>query len=71
MKTFGLVALGVAIGLVASKYLMNPGTCCDRVAAGVRDRVEEKLGGTAAAIGDALGVWEHTPGLLDMFGVDK
>lgn len=71
MKPILLFGLGVAVGLVASKYLMSPGTCCDRVAAGVRDRVEEKLGSGAAAVGDALGIWDHTPGLLDLFGVES
>lgn len=69
MKAIGLFALGVAVGLAASKYLMAPGNCCDRVAAGVRDRVGEKLGGAAVAVGDFLGVWDHTPGLLNIAGV--
>ena len=63
-------ALGVALGLVAARALMQPSDCCVRVAAGVRDRVKTELGDTAAAVGDALGVWQFTPGLLALFHVE-
>jgi len=70
MKPFLYFGLGLAGGLVLSKFLLAPGTCCDRVAAGVRDRVGEELGVGAQAAGDLLGIWDHTPGLLDLFGVE-
>jgi len=63
-------ALGTAIGLVAARFLIASGSCCNRVANGVRDRVGEELGEGAQAVGDVLGVWPYTPGLLDLFGVD-
>lgn len=67
-KAIYLIA-GVGVGFVVASLLSNPSSCCKRVAAGVRDEVQEKLGGTAVAIGDALGIWQFTPGLLDVFGV--
>ena len=61
--------LGGALGLVAARFLIDSSSCCNRVAQGVRDRVGEELGGAAQGIGDLLGVWPYTPGLLDLFGV--
>jgi hypothetical protein len=61
--------VGVGVGLLAAKILMAPDSCCTRVASGVRDKVGEKLGSTAQGIGDLFGVWQYTPGLLDLFGV--
>lgn len=61
---------GLALGFVAARYLIQPSDCCVRVAAGVRDRVGEELGAGAVAVGDALGLWRFTPGLLAVFGVD-
>lgn len=63
------VIAGVGVGFVLASLLSNPSSCCKRVASGVRDRVQSELGGTAVAIGDALGLWQFTPGLLDVFGV--
>ncbi len=62
-------ALGGALGLVAARFLIKSDSCCNRVANGVRDRVGESLGSTAQAAGDILGIWDYTPGLLDLFGV--
>lgn len=66
--TLALVA-GVAIGLVAAKFLIDSPSCCQRVALGVRDKVGEELGAGAQAVGDAVGFWGYAPGLLDLFGV--
>lgn len=60
---------GIGAGFLLASLLANPSSCCKRVASGVRDRVQSELGGTAVAIGDALGIWQFTPGLLDVFGV--
>ncbi len=60
---------GLALGLVVASYLREPSSCCARVAGGVRDEVGDTLGATAQGIGDALGIWGYTPGLLDLFGV--
>jgi hypothetical protein len=69
--THGLVfVVGALAGLAVAGLLMAPSSCCARVAAGVRSEVEEKLGGNVVAVGDALGVWKYTPGLLDVAGVD-
>lgn len=62
-------ALGLGLGLVAARALIQPSDCCVRVAAGVRERVGDELGAGAVAVGDALGVWQYTPGLLSLFGV--
>lgn len=69
MNTAIAFTLGVGLGLVAAKLLIQPSDCCVRVAAGVRERVGTELGGTAQAIGDVFGVWGYTPGLLSMLGV--
>jgi hypothetical protein len=63
------LVLGVGLGVVAARYLIAPSDCCTRVAAGVREVVGEELGAGAVAVGDALGVWEYTPGLLALFKV--
>lgn len=69
MKDLGLFALGVGVGLLAARVLMRPSDCCARVAAGVRAEVGAELGETAQQIGDVLGIWGYTPGLLTLFGV--
>lgn len=61
--------LGVGVGVVAARLLMEPSSCCARVADGVRDEVGDQLGGGAQAVGDLFGFWRFTPGLLDLFGV--
>jgi hypothetical protein len=61
--------LGLAAGGIVAGLLITPSDCCARVAAGVRDRVGTALGGTAQSIGDALGIWQYTPGLLKALGV--
>jgi len=64
-------AAGAAVGLVLA-FRIKPATdtsCCQRVAAGVRDRVGAGCGPICQSIGDALGIWPATPGLLDHFGV--
>lgn len=61
--------LGGALGLFAARLMIKSDSCCNRVADGVRDRVGEKLGSGAQAVGDVLGIWPYTPGLLDFFGV--
>lgn len=61
--------LGAGVGLVAARFLIQSDSCCNRVAAGVRDKAGDALGGWAQTLGDALGVWDYTPGLLDFFGV--
>lgn len=63
-------ALGAGVGLFAARFLMQPSDCCVRVAAGVRAEVGDKLGAGAVAVGDALGIWQYTPGLLAVFGVE-
>ena len=70
MKPTTAFLLGGAIGLLAARILIKSDSCCNRVADGVRDRVGEELGGWAQTVGDVLGVWPYTPGLLDFFGVD-
>lgn len=69
MKPFALFALGVGAGMLAARLLIKPSDCCARVAAGVRDRVGDELGSTAQTVGDVLGVWSYTPGLLSLLGV--
>ncbi len=61
---------GVALGFVAAKLLIEPSSCCRRVAGAVRERVDTELGSEAAAVGDLLGAWDFAPGLLDFFGVE-
>lgn len=61
--------VGGALGLVVARFLIKSDSCCNRVAGGVRDRVGETLGDTAQTVGDVLGIWPYTPGLLDFFGV--
>lgn len=69
MNTTLAVTLGVGLGLVAARFLIAPSDCCVRVAAGVRAEVGTQLGAGAVAVGDALGLWGYTPGLLAVFGV--
>ena len=64
-----LFIAGVAVGLLAARFLIAPDDCCVRVAAGVRERVGTELGSTAQAIGDVLGVWPYAPGVLKTLGV--
>lgn len=69
MKSALLFAAGVGLGLVAARLLIEPSNCCTRVSAAVRERVGDELGSGAQAVGDLLGVWDYTPGLLNLFGV--
>jgi hypothetical protein len=64
-------AAGLAVGLIVALRI-KPATetsCCRRVAEGVRERVGTKCGPVCQSIGDTLGIWPATPGLLDHFGV--
>lgn len=74
MSGIGWFAIGAVVGLAAAWHL-KPATrdsCCDRVAAGARERAGEACGplaGLCQKAGDALDLWDHTPDLLDLFGV--
>lgn len=57
---------GIAIGFVVAKFLISPGSSDRLVAQGVRDKVQSNLGGGAVAVGDALGIWQFTPGVAGM-----
>ena len=57
---------GVVLGFVVAKFLIQPGSSDRIVAQGVRDKVESNLGSGAASIGDALGIWDYTPGLVGL-----
>jgi hypothetical protein len=61
--------VGFGLGLVAASFLIAPSDCCDRVAGGVRDKVGGALGAGVQQLGDELGLWKYTPGLLSFFGV--
>lgn len=69
MKTATLLAAGFAVGFLFALRGRQSSSCCARVEAAVREKVGDKLGGTAQAIGDLVG-WGWTPGALDFFGVD-
>jgi hypothetical protein len=66
------VAAGVAIAFRLRRT--TEGRCCERVAKAVREKVGTEVcgvaGGLCQNIGDALNLWEHSPDLLDVFGVD-
>lgn len=64
----GAVAGGL-LGALAVRLLTEPSDCCHRVAMGVRAEVGEALGPAAQGVGDFLGLWRVTPGLLSFFGV--
>jgi len=72
MRTAFAVGVGFALGLVVGFRLLRPDEkgCCRRVAAAVKDKVRDKLGDTAAEIGELFGVYNAAPGLLDTLGVD-
>ncbi len=69
MKSALLVLVGVGVGAGVAGLLIKPSDCCVRVAAGVRTEVGSKLGSGAVAVGDAVGLWKYTPGLLSFLGV--
>lgn len=72
MKTFGAVALGLAVGFLAG-VLVGPASessCCKRISAAARDEIKDRFGGTAAVVSDATGLTDRIPQLLDLFGVD-
>jgi hypothetical protein len=68
------VAGGFAVGVVLA-LRMRPATetaCCQRVARAVREQFGEKCGPAGAlcqSIGDALGIWDHSPAILDVIGL--
>jgi len=71
MSPWAMFAIGLAagIGVVVVLNAGSEGSCCKRVSDGVREKVRDKLGGTAQSIGDTLGLWSASPTLLDLFGV--
>ena len=71
MKPAYYVLAGAAAGLIVARFLMEPSSCCQRVSAGVKDKVSGALGSTTANVLDDLGVYDYAPGLLDIFGVPK
>lgn len=71
MKELFLVGVGFAAGALAVAMLReNESSCCQRVAAGVRDRVTDTFGEWAGDIYDNLHLGSVAPALLDLFGVD-
>lgn len=74
MRDIVIAGLAFAGGYVVAKALAagREESCCRRVAAAVREEVTDAAGpagGFVGAVGDALGLWDHAPGLLDLFGV--
>lgn len=74
MKALGWFALGAVAGVGVAFWLKpaSKESCCQRVAAGVRDKVKGAcgpLGFLCAGIGDALDLWEHSPDILDAAGI--
>lgn len=69
MKSVALVGLGVAIGYLVARRMRESSSCCARVEAAVREKVGDKLGSGAQAVGDLVG-WGWAPDALDLFGVD-
>jgi len=66
-------AIGALIaGIALAQLRSNEGSCCQRVAAGARERAGEVpvVGGAIQEAGDALNLWAWTPALLDLFGVE-
>lgn len=61
--------VGVALGGVVVRMLMERSTCCRRVSGAVRDRATGALGSWIGPLGDAVGLWDVSPGLLDAAGV--
>lgn len=69
MRDVLVLTVGAVLGAVVFRALSEPSTCCARVASGVRDRATGALGGWAGPVGDLLGVWRSSPGILDALGV--
>ena len=71
MSAIGWIALGAFAGFFVGLRLgpASESSCCKRVAAGTRDRVTGAVGEWAGPVGDALGVWDRAPTLLDAIGV--
>ncbi len=73
MKTALVFVAGVVVGAVALLQLReNESSCCKRVGAGVRDKLETAagpLGGVATAVYDGLNLGSVAGPLLDLFGV--
>jgi len=59
-------AVGAALGFVAASFFISPGSSDRLVAQGVREKVVSNYGEGAAAIGDALNLWQYTPGLAGL-----
>jgi len=60
---------GVVVGALVAAALAPKDSCCARVERGVRDKVAGAFGEAVAGVGDRLGLWQYTPGLLNLFGV--
>lgn len=63
---------GIAVGFVLASYLVNSSSCCNVVAAGVRDKAASlggSLGAGAVAFGDATGLWKPLAGIVSVLGV--
>lgn len=63
-----VAALGLGI-LIGARFRGSESACCARIAAKVRDKVGEKLGADAQAVGDVLNLWGLVPGVVDGLGV--
>ncbi len=66
--------LGSAVGFFAAAWMLRrvglESSCCQRVAAGARERAVDTFGTWAGLAGDSVGLWDRAPQLLDLFGVD-
>lgn len=74
MGRVGWFAAGLGLGLVAALHMRpaSEGQCCQRVVAGVRAKIATACGPLASwctAAGDALGIIEASPELLEALGV--
>lgn len=62
----------IGVALMSRLKQAPESSCCRRVAFGARDTIAGKAGplsGAVAGILDGLGITEHLPSLLDVFGV--
>jgi len=59
-------AVGGALGFVLASFLISPSSSDRLVAQGAREKVVDRYGEGAAAIGDALNLWQYTPGLAGL-----
>ena len=69
MQSVLIFATGAAVGAVCVRLLMERSSCCRRVSEAVRDRATDAAGSWLGPVGDALGLWDVAPGLLDTLGV--